>query len=34
MAKENYLLKRPVIEYAEGKIHVAYNEDDYKSIFL
>jgi Spx/MgsR family transcriptional regulator len=34
MAKENYLLKRPVIEYAEGKVHVTYNEDAYKEIFL
>ena len=34
MAKENYLLKRPVIEYADGEVHVAYNEDIYKIIFL
>ena len=34
MAKENYLLKRPVIEYAEGKVHVAYDEEVYKKIFL
>jgi len=34
MAKENYLLKRPVIEYGDGKVHVAYNEDEYKEIFL
>jgi Spx/MgsR family transcriptional regulator len=34
MAKENYLLKRPVIEYGEGKVHVTYNEDEYKEIFL
>ena len=34
MAKENYLLKRPVIEYDEGKIHVTYNEEEYKKIFL
>lgn len=34
MAQENYLLKRPVIEYGEGKVHVTYNEDEYKEIFL
>jgi len=34
MAKENYLLKRPVIEYGEGKVHVGYNEDEYTKIFL
>ncbi|HIP51088.1 MAG TPA: Spx/MgsR family RNA polymerase-binding regulatory protein [Campylobacterales bacterium] len=34
MAKENYLLKRPVIEYAEGKVHVAYDEEVYKETFL
>jgi len=34
MAKENYLLKRPVIEYGEGKVHVTYDEEVYKSIFL
>ncbi|CAA6803453.1 MAG: Arsenate reductase (EC [uncultured Sulfurovum sp.] len=34
MAKENYLLKRPVIEYGDGKVHVTYNEDDYKALFL
>jgi Spx/MgsR family transcriptional regulator len=34
MAKENYLLKRPVIEYGEGKVHVAYDEEVYKEIFL
>lgn len=33
MAKENYLLKRPVIEYGEGKVHVAYNEEVYKELF-
>ena len=33
MAKENYLLKRPVIEY-DGKVHVGYNEDAYKTLFL
>ncbi|HHD75717.1 MAG TPA: Spx/MgsR family RNA polymerase-binding regulatory protein [Campylobacterales bacterium] len=34
MAKENYLLKRPVIEYGEGKVHVAYDEEVYKETFL
>jgi len=34
MAKENYLLKRPIIEYGEGKVHVAYNEEVYKETFL
>ena len=32
MAKENYLLKRPVIEY-DGKVHVGYNEEVYKVLF-
>ena len=34
MAKENYLLKRPVIEYGEDKVHVAYDEEVYKETFL
>ncbi len=34
MAKENYLIKRPIIEYAKGKVHVAYNEEVYKETFL
>lgn len=34
MAKENYLLKRPVIEYAEGKVIVGYDEDEYKKLLL
>ncbi|MDQ7085392.1 MAG: Spx/MgsR family RNA polymerase-binding regulatory protein [Sulfurovum sp.] len=34
MAKENYLIKRPVIEYGEGKIHVAYDEALYEEVFL
>ena len=34
MAKENYLLKRPVIEYGDGKVHVAYDEEVYKATFL
>ena len=33
MAKENYLLKRPVIEH-NGKVIVAYDEDVYKKEFL
>ena len=34
MAKENYLLKRPLIEYGEGKVLVAYDEEVYKKTFL
>lgn len=34
MAKENYLIKRPVIEYGKGKVHATYNEDEYREIFL
>ncbi|RUM72267.1 MAG: arsenate reductase family protein [Sulfurovum sp.] len=34
MAKENYLLKRPIIEYDNGKVHVGYNEEEYQKIFL
>lgn len=34
MAKENYLLKRPVIEYGEGKVHVGYDEEVYREMFL
>ena len=34
MAKENYLIKRPVIEYGDGKVMVAFNEDVYKETFL
>ena len=33
MAKENYLIKRPLVEY-DGKVHVAYNEDIYRETFL
>lgn len=34
MAKENYLLKRPVIEYGKGKVLVGYDEALYKETFL
>lgn len=34
MVKENYLIKRPVIEYDDGKVLVAYNEEVYKETFL
>jgi Spx/MgsR family transcriptional regulator len=34
MAKENYLLKRPVIEYGNGKIQVGYDETRYKTLFV
>jgi len=33
LAKENMLIKRPVIEY-KGKVIVAYNEEIYKELFL
>ena len=33
MAKENYLIKRPLIEY-DGKVVVAYDEEVYKETFL
>ncbi len=32
MAKENYLIKRPVIEY-KGKVIVGFNQEQYKEIF-
>jgi arsenate reductase len=34
LAKENYLLKRPVIEYGDGEVLVAYDEEIYKKTFL
>lgn len=34
MAKNNYLIKRPVIEYSNGKVQVGYNEEIYKETFL
>lgn len=34
MAKENYLIKRPVIEYGEAEVMVAFNEEEYKEVFL
>jgi len=34
MAKENYLIKRPVIEYGDNRVHVAYNEEVYTEKFL
>ena len=34
MARENYLIKRPVIEYDEDKVVVAYDEALYQKIFL
>jgi len=34
MAKENYLIKRPVIEYGVGEVLVGYNEEVYQEIFL
>ena len=32
LAKENYLIKRPVIEY-NGQVIVGFDEDKYKEIF-
>jgi len=34
MAKENYLLKRPVIEYGDSKVLVGYDEGRYRALFL
>lgn len=34
MAKENYLLKRPVIEYGDRKVLVGYDESQYHRLFL
>ncbi len=34
MAKENYLIKRPVIEYGNGEVLVGYNEEIYRETFL
>jgi len=34
MAKENYLLKRPVIEYGDRKVLVGYDESQYTRLFL
>ena len=34
MVKENYLLKRPVIEYGDGQVHIAYDEEVYRETFL
>ncbi len=33
MAKENYLIKRPVIEF-DGKVLVGFDEERYKELFL
>ncbi len=33
LAKENMLIKRPVIEY-KNKVIVAFNEEEYKELFL
>ncbi|MBD3793546.1 MAG: Spx/MgsR family RNA polymerase-binding regulatory protein [Campylobacterales bacterium] len=34
LAKENMLIKRPVIEYGNGEVMVAFDEDVYKAAFL
>lgn len=33
MAKENYLLKRPIVEYGDNKVVVAFNEEIYIELF-
>ena len=33
MAKENYLLKRPIVEYGDSQVIVAFNEDIYRELF-
>ncbi len=33
MAKENYLIKRPVIEF-DGKVLIGFDEERYKELFL
>ena len=33
LAKENYLIKRPVIEF-DGKVLVGFDEERYKELFL
>ncbi len=33
MAKENYLIKRPVVEYGNGDVLVSYNEEVYRDTF-
>ncbi len=34
LAKENLLLKRPIIELDKGQIIVGFNEEDYKKLLL
>jgi Spx/MgsR family transcriptional regulator len=34
LVKENMLLKRPVIEYGNNEVMVAFDEENYKKIFL
>ncbi len=34
LAKENYLLKRPVIEYGEGKLLVGFDSEVYEEALL
>jgi Spx/MgsR family transcriptional regulator len=34
MAKENYLLKRPVIEFGEGEVLLGFGEERYQNTFL
>lgn len=34
LCKENMLIKRPVIEYGDDEVHVAWSEEEYKEKFL
>lgn len=34
LCEENMLIKRPVIEYGNDEVHVAWNEEEYKEKFL
>lgn len=34
LCDENMLIKRPVIEYGDDQVHVAWNEEEYKKKFL
>ncbi len=34
LVKEPMLLKRPIVEYADGKVLVAWNEETYQKEFL
>ena len=34
LCDENMLLKRPIIEYGDNQVHVAWNEEEYQKKFL